>query len=141
MGDGVSINLEKGFNYFKKSHEYGDLSGTFLMAGCYYDGTGVKRDKILGKKWFEVASEAGFEDATTIISELDQALNLKEEFIKSNPGKSYVNIPSHCHTLYPSFYPYSAIECTCDLCCRDIDLFIEMFQCDICDYNICNKCV
>ncbi|MBO7290103.1 MAG: sel1 repeat family protein, partial [Bacteroidaceae bacterium] len=60
-------NYKDAYKYAKELHILGDHRGTKLIADCYHEGKGVKRDKRLAKDLYREAAAAGNEEAKKIL--------------------------------------------------------------------------
>lgn len=63
---------KKAFEWFKKAHEAGLERGTYYLAGCYYDGLGVKQDLQQAQTYFEESASKGDAQAQTMLGRIYQ---------------------------------------------------------------------
>ena len=56
---GLAEDKAKAFEWFEKSHEAGDASGTGSLGGCYLDGAGVPKCPMRGSTLLSQAAERG----------------------------------------------------------------------------------
>ena len=62
-GDGVDLNLEAAFTWFKKSAEQNNVPAMVELAKIYYTGAGVTEDDGLSDMWWRKAADAGSAEA------------------------------------------------------------------------------
>lgn len=62
-GDGVDLNQEAAFSWFKKAAEQNNLPAMIELAKIYYKGAGVTEDDGLSQMWWRKAAEAGSAEA------------------------------------------------------------------------------
>jgi len=62
MGEGVTKDLVKAFQWYKKSAEQGYPESRYKMGWMYSNGSGVRQDLYLSAKWYRIA--AAFNDHT-----------------------------------------------------------------------------
>ena len=64
---GLAKDLAKAFEWYKKSHEAGDASGTGGLGGCYLVGDGVPRCPVRGATLLSQAAERGSKSACCVL--------------------------------------------------------------------------
>lgn len=63
-GDGVIINYDKAFKYFKKAYELKNLWGTNNLGAMYFDGKGCEKDIPKAIALYKEASDGGYGHAS-----------------------------------------------------------------------------
>ncbi len=71
-GNGVEVDLEKGFELALKAAEAGNDRGMFLTARCYHHGKGVEQDYVKAMEWYQKAAEHGHSTAVQNIGYMYQ---------------------------------------------------------------------
>lgn len=79
-GEGVEEDLNKAFEWFKKSAEQGNADAQYSLGWCYENGQGVDEDKQAAFDWYKKSSEQGNDDAKKYLEEINKKKEKLEDY-------------------------------------------------------------
>ncbi len=83
-GDGIDLNYEQAFVWYKKAAETGDDSAQFSLAEAYHTAEGEWQDLKSAIYWYEKSAEQGFANAIEALAQLYEEDNeLKKDTEKA----------------------------------------------------------
>ena len=69
--NGVTKDTKKGFQLLQRLTNLGNSQALYLLARCYYDGTGIAKDKEYATELFIRAADQGIEAAKQFLENID----------------------------------------------------------------------
>lgn len=66
----VHLDVEKGITYLTTAAQKGLAQAALLLGKCYYTGTWVASNRLLGVLWLEKAQDLGSQEASRILDEV-----------------------------------------------------------------------
>jgi uncharacterized protein len=80
-GEAGKPDAEKAAEWLKEAAAARHPVAAYRLAGLYETGTGVPRDLEQARKYYQIAADVGYADATDRLAALDKAVNIKDHNI------------------------------------------------------------
>lgn len=93
-GQGVQCDAAQALYWFQRSAEMGCMEGQSCLGDCYYRGVGVEGDYEAAKHWYQLASNDGYDYATTqlgILAKEEKRYMLAVKYFRTAAENGYAD--------------------------------------------------